>query len=145
MAEALLRRELASASVSGEWQVASAGTWAQEGFRASENGVEVMRERGLDISEHRSRTLTPSLLAEADLVLTMTLGQAESLRAEEPHAAHKILQLSEMAGHAYDIQDPYGRAVEHYRWTADELEGLISRGLNRIVALAQGSGSTTPR
>ncbi len=138
MVEVLLRRKLAQESVPGEWAVSSAGTWASDGIPASENGVLVMQEQGLDTSGHRSRVVTASLLAEADLILTMTAGHAESLRAEFPGEREKVYLFAEMAGRPYDIRDPYGRSVAEYRHTAQELADLTERGWAKIVSLAQG-------
>jgi len=139
MAEAILQHKLAEAGVPGEWRVGSAGTWAQNGLPASENGVAVMRERGLDTSRHRSRVVTAGLLAGVDLALTMTASHAESLCAEFPQEAHKVFRLTEMTGRPYNVQDPYGSSAEHYRRTADELEDLIERGLSKIITLAQSA------
>jgi protein-tyrosine-phosphatase len=136
MAEVMLRRKLENEGMPGEWQVSSAGTWATDGIRASEMGVAVMRERGLDTGAHRSRAVTDAILAEADLILTMTSGHAEALRAEFPEARVRIRLLSEMSGPPYDVRDPYGGTLDQYRQTANELESLIDRGIERIVELA---------
>jgi protein-tyrosine-phosphatase len=136
MAEAMLRRKLENEEVPGEWQVSSAGTWATEGIRASEMGVAVMREHDLDTSAHRARAVTQAMLAEADLILTMTSGHAEALRVEFPEVRGRIHLLSEMAGPPYDIRDPYGGTMDEYRQTASELEALIEQGFKQIVKLA---------
>jgi protein-tyrosine-phosphatase len=136
MAEAMLRRRLESEGMPGEWQVSSAGTWATDGIRASEMGVAVMRERGLDTTAHRSRAVTDAMLGEADLILTMTSGHAEALQAEFPEARGRIRLLSEMGGPRYDVRDPYGGTLDQYRQTANELESLIEQGIERIVELA---------
>jgi protein-tyrosine-phosphatase len=142
MAEALLRRKLAEEQVSGTWRVSSAGTWAEDGYPASENGVRVMAERGLDTSQHRSRAVTEAMLEGADLVLTMTVSHAESLRAEFPAHAFKVHRLTEMAAMPYDVADPYGGALSEYQRTADELAYLIERGFRRIVALARANSES---
>ncbi len=67
-----------------DWQVASAGTWAMEGHRASHFSVEVLDEHGLDISGHRSSPVSLEVLDWADLVLCLASGHAEALRAEFP-------------------------------------------------------------
>lgn len=139
MAEALLKKELVDHQVSGEWRISSAGTWAVDGLQASERGVAVMQERNLDTSAHRSREVTASILAEADLVLTLTSGHAEALRVEYPAERSKIFLLSDMAGPPYDIKDPYGGSLRQYRRTADELANLIERGRQRIVELARAN------
>ena len=64
----LLRHRLAELGVAA--QVGSAGL-LRSGQPASAHGVELLRERGLDMSEHRSRTMTREMLAASDLVLGM--------------------------------------------------------------------------
>jgi protein-tyrosine phosphatase len=68
MAEALLRRRLADAGIDAN--VHSAGL-LEGGVPASAHAVTVVRYRGLDLSEHRSRAMAPELLAEADLIICM--------------------------------------------------------------------------
>ena len=143
MAEALLRDKIQTAGIAGEWRIRSAGTWAQNGLAASENGVQVMRERGLDLRDHRSQEVDAALLEQSDLVLTMTAGHAEALRAEFPGHAANVFLLTEMAGPPYDVRDPYGGPVEEYRSTALELERLIEAGLEKIVHLAGSTGKSS--
>ena len=136
MTEVLLREKLETAGVAGEWRIRSAGTWAQDGLPASEHGVTVMRERGLNLEGHRSQEVDADLIEQSDLVLTMTAGHAEALRAEFPTHAGKIFLLTQMAGPPYDVRDPYGGPVEAYRSTAQELERLIDGGLEKMIRLA---------
>ncbi len=142
MAEVLLRKTLTEHDIPGEWRVASAGTWAVDGIPASEHGVTVMQEFRLDTTDHRSREVTAPMLAESDLVLTMTQGHAEALAVEFPQERHKIHLLSEMAGPPYDIRDPYGGTLREYRRTANELARLIERGRQRVVELALANERT---
>lgn len=135
VAEALLRDHLQHAGL--QWQVTSAGTWAETGQSASTYGIELMAERGLDISRHRSKVVDGSLVAEADLVLCMESGHAEALRFEYPRLAHKIYMLTEMSGRRYSVPDPYGGPRKEYERMIGELTGLIESGLPRIIELAQ--------
>ncbi len=144
MAEALLRRMIADKNLPGTWQVGSAGTWTQDGEPASENGILAMVERGLDTSRHRSRMVSAKLMAGSDLVLTMTGGHAEAIRAEFPNYAFKVHLLTEMSGPAYDVQDPYRGPLRAYQRTADEIEGLVERGVSRIIELAQQNSAQAP-
>lgn len=68
MAEVLLRQRLGDLGV--EARVTSAGL-LQSGQPPSAHGVDVMRGRGLDMSAHRSRAISPDILSSADLVLGM--------------------------------------------------------------------------
>ena len=141
MAEALLRARLARDEVRGNWQVGSAGVWALDGRPASTHGIEEMAERGIDMRAHRSRNITPEIMAEADLVLAMTRQHTEALQAAFPEHAHKVYLLSEMVGRMIDIADPYGGVRQEYAYTARELEQLIEDGYERIVALVEGKTS----
>jgi protein-tyrosine phosphatase len=137
MAEVLLRRRLEQQGLTG-WQVESAGTWAMDGRPASRHAVQVMAERGIDLTPHRSRAVNRRLIADTDLVLTMTRDHAEALRVEFPDQAVKIHLLSEMKdGRRYDVDDPYGGPLAEYQACASELANLVEVGLERIKSLAQ--------
>jgi len=138
MAEALLRTRLAHDEAWRGWQVGSAGVWTVDGRPASTYAIEEMARRGINLRGHRSRNVTREMMAEADLVLTMTRQHAEALGAAFPEYAHKMYLLSEMVGEMYDVRDPYGGTQSEYASTARELEQLIRDGYERIVALVEG-------
>jgi protein-tyrosine phosphatase len=75
-------------------------------------------------------------VAEADLILVMTSGHREAIQAEFPAVAGRVHLLSQMAGRAYDIPDPYGGTPGDYDASADEIHGLIEAGMARIIELA---------
>jgi protein-tyrosine phosphatase len=68
LAEAMLRTHV------GEDQItwSSAGTHAREGSIAADGSVALARARGLDLGEHRSRVVTPRMVQDADLMVTMS-------------------------------------------------------------------------
>ncbi len=134
MAEALFADWVKRNRPPGEWHVASAGTWAEDGLPASENAVTVMAERGLDLARHRSRAVSEPLLARASLVLCMTASHAEALRAEFPQHTGRVKQVSELVGLKFDVLDPYGGPLEGYARTAAELEELMERGGEQAAA-----------
>ena len=140
LAAALFQRRLAAGEDAATWRVASAGTWADDGLPAMAAAQQVAAEAGLDLSEHRSRRVEELDLADFDLILTMTTGQAEALRVEMPGHAARILPLTQAAlGLAYDVDDPVGRPVAIYRRTLDELDDIMARGLAQIVARAEAN------
>ena len=120
-----------------QWRVGSAGTWAVDGEPASRNSQEVVSRRGLDISQHRSRMVTAELLESYDLILTMEPGHKEALQIEFPAAASRVFMLSEMAGQAAPVDDPYGQPVEEYEKTAQRIEQLLAAGMQRIRSLVE--------
>ena len=118
------------------WLVESAGTWAVAGVPAAKNSRLAMNERGLDIEDHRSKTVTGELLSEFDLILTMERHHKESLSIEFPEISERVYALSEMVGQAYDIWDPIGGSLEEFKATADELENILIQGYEKIKRLA---------
>jgi len=147
VAAALLRDGLRKRGLT-DWVVRSAGTWAQEKVRASQYSVELMAERGLDISNHQAEMITRQHLKDADLVLCMESGHAEALRVEFPRSADKIFLMSEMAGKKYSVGDPFGRSRSAYEAMVTELVNLTDAGLDEMIARAEATAvqrsSTNP-
>jgi protein-tyrosine-phosphatase len=138
MAEALFRAYLRKTEKNwSDWTIGSAGTWAPNGKPASKNSQVVMAQRGLDISAHRSRMITPEIMVDADLILTMEFNHKEALQMEFPASAKKVFLLFEMAGEQESVADPYGSSLEDYEKTAIIIEGIIKENLTKITALAE--------
>ena len=133
MAMGLLRQRLRQDGLEDQVQVASAGVYGLDGSPASQPGVEVLAERGIDIAGHRAHTVTEREIADADLVLVMEEGHRRTLFYNYPHLLGKIFLLSEMSGNYGDIKDPYRRPKEEYERTANELARLIDDGFPTIL------------
>lgn len=97
MGEALFQRRLDERAV--EAHVGSAGFLAG-GVPATETAIEVMAADGLDISEHRSRQVSPYLLDEADLVVTMARQHLIELTLMAPRALPRMFQLVDLVRRA---------------------------------------------
>jgi protein-tyrosine-phosphatase len=131
MAEAIARAELERRG----WQhvdVRSAGTGAVPGTGASGEAVNVARERGIDLSLHAARPLSPELIEWADLVLAM--GPSHMNVLLEMGAAEKAAFVTDFIeqdpGHA--IADPFGGDQECYRETYQQLEQAVGALLVRL-------------
>ncbi|WP_031514198.1 low molecular weight protein arginine phosphatase [Desulfofalx alkaliphila] len=114
-------------------EISSAGTCAISGGPATKEAVEALKEKGIDISRHSSTVITPELIKEADLVLTMTLGHRQQVLQMVPEAEEKTHTLGEYAGIPGDILDPYGQALPIYQSCAGQLEQLIAMAFNRMI------------
>ncbi len=108
MAEAFARKQGLNAD--------SAGTIPST--RINPRVVEVMRERGIDISNNHPKTLTPQMLEHASLVVTMGCSVEEACR--RPMIAQMQKKLIE-----WHLDDPKGRPLEEVRKIRDEIEGKI--------------------
>ncbi len=78
MAEGFLKERLEREGLLGIYEVRSAGLLAVEEAQANSFAVQVMAEKGVDISHHRSHNLTLDDVEKADLILAMTRAHAEA-------------------------------------------------------------------
>lgn len=124
----------------GKFTVRSAGTAAKEGQRASLQATESMRLLGIDLSNHRSRSVNEELMEWADVVLAMTVDHLGDLHAQFPDHTHKVYLFttypdSELEGQ-YGIEDPFGMDQEFYNQTADtiltHMDRIVSHLLQKI-------------
>lgn len=127
IAQGLLEKRLQEHGSGEAWEVHSAGTWTEEGRRAHRTVQMLMKERGIDLSEHRTREVDGDLLAVSDLVLTMTPGQKEALQVEFPAQAEKVYLLSELVGKVDSVEDPHGNPERTctYRETVEKIAGYL--------------------
>ncbi len=124
MAEGLLRTRLPADC---DWEVSSAGVCAANGWPASPNSVEAMREKGVNISAHNSQHLTADLIDKADLLVTMTNGHKNAILQIAPQSNGKVFLLKSfgVAQCAADIYDPVGEALNVYRRVRDEIDAAL--------------------
>ncbi|NLG72072.1 MAG: low molecular weight protein arginine phosphatase [Chloroflexi bacterium] len=138
LAAALLRERVKDSAQ--DWRIESAGTWALEGYPMVSKVEQVLNERGVPIPPHRSRKVTAELLQQFQLILTMEEGHKEALRFEFPEAASRIYMLSEMINQRFNVPDPMGKSYREYKITAQELDRVIEKGLEKISQLSQSEG-----
>ena len=104
------------------WHVLSAGTSANDGERADALAAEAMREKHVDISRHRTRSLNLTLLDSADWIYTMTHAQRDSILALVPSCADRVKLLSP---NQTDIMDPVSRSLDCYRQVRDQIAACV--------------------
>lgn len=129
MAETLLRAQLGerfkglfAAGQAPPAVAVSAGLSAYPGGAPSPEAVTVMQGRGLSLKDHQSRPLTPRLLKQADLILTMTASHRHAIIQRWPEAAAKTFLLS---NNGQDVADPFGGPTPAYAAAADEIECFL--------------------
>ena len=109
--------------------VASAGIAASEGGHPSREAIEILRERGIDLSKHRSQPLQAQMVRHADVILTMTQGHLDLVLAEWPEVADRASRLRENEG---DVADPIGSPVEVYRQCAAQIDEALKKQIQRL-------------
>ena len=141
-----------------DFHASSAGTRAVIGHPIHHDAALVIERLGGDTSHFVARQLTPRIASDADLVLTMTTAQRDTVLELAPHKLHRTFTLTEAARLASDcnaqtvadlavlrpllaaheradVPDPIGQGAETYErvgsWIADLLPpvvGLCRRG-----------------
>ncbi len=105
----------------------SAGTMAYDGAPAASKAVREGAERGLDLSRHRSRLLTRSMVDEAEMVLVMERHQYHHTLALAPGSGEKTFMLASFIPGRDDdeIADPYGGSDEDFRRALDDIRDAV--------------------
>ena len=136
MAEALMRHHLA-AKVGCKLEeledkgvvVVSAGIAAGQGIAASPEAVQIMQQRGLDISGHGSQLINDRIIRDADVIFTMTRSHRAGVLRHWP-AAEQRTQLLSPDGQ--DVADPIGGPMELYLRCAEQMESFIKQRIDEF-------------
>ena len=133
LAEGIARRMISERGLA-DLEVSSAETSAWPDAPASDGALLVAMEHGIDLAEHRARSLAPELVAGSDIILAM--GPHHLERAEALGGGGKSWLLTGFvnAKNARPVSDPFGGDLAGYRATFEELELEIASVLDRIAA-----------
>ena len=134
MAEAIAKKKINENEKYKDIIVESAGVFAFNGSSASNEAIYVMQNRGIDLKYHKARSITPDIIKNADLILTMTENHKRAVSDISKSANMKTFTLKEYAsGEKGDILDPFGHNIKVYESCADELEMYIEKVLEKIA------------
>lgn len=116
--QAALRRRLANV------EVTSAG-FVGSGRAVPPIALAVGRQRGIDLSEHRSQLVSLWRIADADLIIVMDPEQARRVTGSFPIKPSKIVVAPDLAPRfekARRISDPWNKPVEAFEASFDHLD-----------------------
>lgn len=131
LAEALARREVEKRGWRGV-EVSSAGVAAMPGGVISGGSLRAAAAVGLDLRSHSARLLDAPLVAEVDVILTMS--EHHRLRAIELGGDGKVDLLTRFAGGGPDgVPDPFGSDDATYLHTLEVLDTLVRAALDRLA------------
>ena len=107
MAEAMLQAALP------KHVVRSAGLGALIGKPADPFSIQLMAERGLDITTHRAQQISSALVSQADLILVMDLDQKRYIERQYIGVRGKVFRLCEET--KSEVPDPYREGIESFK------------------------------
>jgi protein-tyrosine phosphatase len=111
------------------YSVLSAGVAASNGSPAAAHAVEILRSMGGSLDRHRSRSVTPELVHQADCIFAMTIDHLDALLNAVPGAQPRAFLLDPEGN---DVPDPIGADQPTYRRTAEAIEKMLARRLDQI-------------
>lgn len=140
--------------------VAQSAGFLRSGVPCPPHLVRVLGDRGVDLSGHRSRSLTPEIIAQSDLIATMEVQHVREVATIEPSALGRTVPLLELdrllhgpsdlstvmdllaardpraylgTGSSDDVPDPYGRSRRQYRRAVDLIDQVVGRLVRNLV------------
>ncbi|KNH10008.1 Low molecular weight protein tyrosine phosphatase [Candidatus Burkholderia brachyanthoides] len=120
--------------------VSSAGVQAQNGTPIDPVAVSLLRDCGIDLGGHRSRSLDVAMPERVDLILVMEDAHRRHMERAFPMLRGKVHRLWSEG----DVPDPYRKGLPVY----EEVMGLIAASVNdwavRISALRGKSRLVLP-
>ncbi len=118
-------------------EVYSCGIYAQNGDIPTYEALTVMKDYGIDLSNHRATNIRNSNIKDMDVILCATTAHKNNVIAMYPELKDRVYTIKEYAGfpqNDIDIKDPWGYGIEVYRKCAKELEDCINKimeGINK--------------
>jgi protein-tyrosine-phosphatase len=141
IAQVLLERMLSDRGAADRVRIRSGGiaNYARDGMLPSLDARLVLREDGIHLSENGGLVSTDlrrhrHLIAEADLILTMTDEQKLAVGAFAEAAGRPLYTLREYAGESGDIRDPAMQSEDVFRFCRDEIKRCLALSLDRLLA-----------
>lgn len=141
MAHALLGKMLAERKVE-HIDIRSGGIalYARDGMLPSLDARLVLRDIDIELRENDivSTDLKRHghLIAQADLILTMTHEQKQMLAAHPETAGKRVFTLKEFAGEDGDIDDPAMQGEEAFRARLDEIKRCLEKSFEDLLELS---------
>jgi protein-tyrosine phosphatase len=129
MAEGVFRQAFVEVN-NFESRIRSAGLGALVGHPPDPKAIQLMMEKGIDISDHRARQLNQEMIRKSDLILVMELDQKNTIEEIEPTARGKVFRLGEWGG--FDIPDPYQKEIHIFEKTLILIEQGVSQWIKKL-------------
>ena len=112
-------------------EVYSCGIYAQNGDISTYEAIEVMKEYGVDLTQHRATNIINSNIKEMDLILCATVNHKIATLDIFPELKGKVYTIKEYVHYKrkhhdnLNIKDPWGYDIETYRSCAAEINECL--------------------
>lgn len=126
MAEALCKKMLEEGSKNRtcKFEVGSAGTHALPGQSASIRTIEAAQTLTIDLSQHRSRLLTQTLIQRSTVIFGMTQEHVAYIKESFQHLPQHLYLLGEWCDKG-EVLDPIGGDEATYQQMLKQMQALM--------------------
>ena len=116
-------------------EVESAGTAGLDGAPATDFSISVAAREGVDLTDHRSRRLTESMIRMADVVLAMERSHREAVLqlGADPARTFVISEWPASEDAGLVVSDPFGGSIEAYEECWRRIRRHVQRVAPRVV------------
>ena len=118
--------------------VYSCGIWADHNDRPTEEAVQVMKKYGVDLTQHRPRSIRDVNIKSMDLILCATNSHKIMVQHDYPEVKDRVYTLKEYVGYEkefhkkIDLDDPWGYGEDVYRFCASEINECLDMLLEKL-------------
>ena len=118
--------------------VSSAGTGVIFQTSASQEALNVLKEKGIDAAGHLSQPVTNMLLKRSDIIFVMTRSQRAQVLERVPVVEQRVYLLGEFQDQPIrrdsdlDIQDPIGKSHSEYQQSRDMILACLDK-IKKII------------
>ncbi len=107
------------------YKAESAGIYTENNLSASQNAVSAMLDLDIDISNHKSRRITETIVNNADLIIVMTKSHKKALISYFHIDSSRIFLLHKFDGLDKDVFDPYGGDLKTYKVCFNDMKKAL--------------------
>jgi protein-tyrosine phosphatase len=141
MAEGLMKSKIPS-QLKDNVIVGSAGTLGLVGSPATDYAIQVAKELGADISQHRSQALSEALVKEADIIFAMAPEHKAFVERTYPDVRENVFLLRSFGRNPEEkfndrIEDPIGASLGVYQKCGEIIDSELDRILPRLKQLIE--------
>ena len=129
MAEFIMKKAVADAGLSGEYEIASAATSTEEiGNDIYPPAKETLRRHGIPFERRRARRITPEDYRQYDRIYVMDRNNLRWLERLMPDPDGKVRLLMSIVGEGRDVADPWytGDFEATYLDISEAVEALLN-------------------
>lgn len=117
MAEGWLKNRIEKDRFSDRMEVESCGIFAYKNMPATQETILVLREDGIDLSNHSAKPVNQKIIKEADFIYAMTIDHQQFILRQFPYLTGKIKVL--------DVVDPIGMDLSVYRSCYNDIKAKM--------------------